>query len=449
MQRSSAPYPQVPLRRLRRDPLVELGRLTAEQGDLATFSLGRQRVVYLATPQLVEHAFVRQAADLGKRGRCRRWWLRRPPAFVEGELFETHDETEHARARRTFSPAYNRGRAEADTAVVAEALERLCVEREQRGGTFDLSAFVQQLFLAAVLASSFKVEIDLEEAERVVALRNRAAPYSSPVFGSTLLGFSNVVRRPRGWLHSRQAELAVRNAFADYLARGGPRRGSLQPVLDRAAPRDPVGLVEGLVVSLVDAPAILLTVLLQLAERPDLDRAVRDEVDDGLGDRLSAAGELERLDLCRGVALEGLRLGAGWMLGRVCQEPFALDGLHVEPGDWLLASPHLLHRDHRYWPDAERIDAGRWRAEAVARRSRYAFLTFGVSTRVCTGRHLVTAIVTAAVAVLARRRLVLEPQIRAISWRGLPTGGDVAPTVPPAAQLLSRISPQAASGLRL
>jgi cytochrome P450 len=333
---------------------------------------------------------------------------------VRGELFETHDAEEHARARRTFAPEFNRGRAEAAAAPVAETLRRLCDERAERRRPFDLTEFAQQLLLAGMLASAFGVEVGLEEAERFVALRNRAAPATAPVFGSTGAGLLDAFGHPGSWVASRKAALSLRPVLAEYLGRAD----SLQATLARAAPRDPLRLIEGLVFSLVDAPSIVVAGLLRLGEQPELAAALRAELADG------------RLELCRGTALEGLRLGAGWMLGRVCHVPFMLGGVRVEPGDWLLASPHLIHRDERFWPDAERLDPGRWEPAAVAERSRYAFLTFGVSNRICTGRHLVTTLATHTVAELTRSGLALETDPRAISWRGAPMGGDVVPSAP-------------------
>jgi len=410
---------QASLRSLQRDPLGELARRRAEQGDLATFALGRQRILLLSTPGLVENAFVRHGDEVGKRGRARRWWVRRPPAFVRGELFETHDPAEHARARRTFAPAFNRRRAEAAALPIADILERFCDERAGRGGEFDLTVFVQELLLAGMLAAAFGVEIGLEEAERFVALRNRAAPATAPVFGSTGAGLVDVVAHPGSWLGSRKAALALRSVLSDYLGRAD----SLHETLARAAPRDPVRLIEGLVFSLVDAPSIVVAGLLRLGEQPELGAALRAEVTDG------------RRGLCRGTALEGLRLGAGWMLGRVCHEPFVLEDVPVEAGDWLLASPHLIHRDERFWPDAERLDPARWEPDAVAARSRYTFLTFGVSNRICTGRHLVTTLATETVAALAQSGLALATDARTIAWHGAPMGGDVVPSAPVEARL--------------
>ena len=314
MSPSRRTFKQASLRRLQRDPLGELAHRAAEQGDLATFGLGRQRVLSLVTPELVEEAFVRHGDEVGKRGRARRWWLRRPPSFVRGELFETHDPEEHARARRTFAPEFNRGRAEAAAGPVADVLERLCDERAGRGGAFDLTVFVQEALLAGMLAAAFGVEIGLDEAERFVALRNRAAPATAPVFGSTGAGLVDAFGHPGSWVGSRKAALALRGVLAEYLGRAD----SLQETLTRAAPRDPVRLIEGLVFSLVDAPSIVVAGLLRLGEQPELAAALRAELADG------------RLELCRGAALEGLRLGAGWMLGRVCHEPFTLESVRVD-----------------------------------------------------------------------------------------------------------------------
>lgn len=411
---------QTRIRPLQRDPLALLTDLKLQQGDLASFSLGRQRVIYLSSVELIEEAFVRRAASVGKWGRARRWWLRRPPYFVHGELFTTHDEDEHTRARRLFKPALSRTRARQDRQVISSTIERLLRERETRDGPFELSELAQALLVGGFLATAFDYEIPFEEVEQLVAARNRAKAIESRVFSSQAVDLLDLLRRPRRALAAAAALEHVTETHARLLVdRPGSRPTSLAALIAAARPAAPAKFAESLVVSLIDAPALLLVGWLALVSDPSLGDEIRADV--------SESGS----ETVRGLALESIRLGAGWLLGRLCQQPFELSSSAIRPGDWLLAAPHLVHRDERYWPDAERVAPARWVAEQVARRSRYSLLTFGVSTRICPGRHAVTEVVAETLAVVARNwelRLLTDPSV--IVWQAQAGGGDVQASGP-------------------
>ncbi|MGI8422380.1 MAG: hypothetical protein ACR2MU_09040 [Gaiellaceae bacterium] len=211
---------QLRLRGLQHDPLGTLDRLAEQQGDLATFSLGRQRVHYVSSAELVEQLFVRHATQLDKWGRARRWWLRRPPTFVAGELFNTHDAQEHARARRHFTPVFRRSRAETETQIVTLVVRRLCAERAGRGGVFDLGELAQALLLAAMVQPWLGLGLDLAECEHFIALRNGSRALGSRIFSSRWLELMRAFSRPGARLD------AIRlNMLMESCSRGqSPRR---------------------------------------------------------------------------------------------------------------------------------------------------------------------------------------------------------------------------------
>jgi len=173
--------PQVGLRALRRDPLGSLTRVPSRQADLGVFHLGRQRVLYLSSADLVEQAFVREARHVGKWGKVRRWWVRRPPSFIEGELLESHDQKEHLRARRALQPAFREERALADVPRIAATVERLAGEIGMRGTPFDAYEFSGSLAVAAVSASLFDRDLALDEAEAHALLRAPRGVRSRPM----------------------------------------------------------------------------------------------------------------------------------------------------------------------------------------------------------------------------------------------------------------------------
>lgn len=404
--------------------------LALDQGDLAQFSLGRQRVLYLSSVELIEAAFVGATGSVGKWGRCRRWWLRRPAAFVEGELFSTHVKAEHTRARRHFNPALNRARSESDSGRARAAIDRICTEQAACGGSFDLSSFVQTLLLAGMCEGLLDRPLTLAEAETFVALRNRSKRADARIFSSTLSDLCRLGATPRTARDAADAARALHSLTAEFLVPTQRARPSSLPALvATSGASDPARFAESLLVSLVDAPALLLIPLLELARDEALAEAVRAELNGT--DRASTLQD--------GVAMEGIRLGAGWLLGRRCQEDFRLGSVDVRRGDWLLACPHLIHRDDRYWPDAGRLLPARWFPEEIVARPRYSFLSFGLSNRICPGRHAVAAVVSAAVAALAADwRIQPVDSGDPPRWVPQPTGMDVELELPLRATIAAR-----------
>lgn len=234
---------------------------------------------------------------------------------------------------------------------------------------------------AAMLASWLDVEIGLEEAERFVGLRNRARVAEPRTFSSRGLELLHGLRHPP----ARVAAVRVHLMIERYMDPGRECRPSSLPSLIRPiAPRDPVLQAAMMLLGLVDAPALLVTALLELAAQPETEARLRAEVD------------------------------------------AVLAKVEVRAGDWLLACPYLLHRDERYWPEPERLVPERWTPEETARRPRYAFLTFGVSNRIRPGRQLVATLVEIALAVvLGRRHLELPAEPETVCWHARPGGGDL------------------------
>ena len=69
-----------------------------------------------------------------------------------------------------------------------------------------------------------------------------------------------------------------------------------------------------------------------------------------------------------------------------------------------------MHRDSRYWFDAERFDPNRWTPEAQARRPKFTYFPFSAGPRVCIGESFAWTEGILVLATLAQRwqaRLVL------------------------------------------
>jgi cytochrome P450 len=106
------------------------------------------------------------------------------------------------------------------------------------------------------------------------------------------------------------------------------------------------------------------------------------------------------------VVQETLRLHpATVVVPRVATTGFALAGHRIPPDTLLLFSPYHTHRLATLWPDALRFDPQRWNPALPGHRAprRYEHLPFGGGPHRCVGAALATAMVTAALAQVARR----------------------------------------------
>jgi len=146
-----------------------------------------------------------------------------------------------------------------------------------------------------------------------------------------------------------------------------------------------------------------------LAESPDVERRLHDEADGA--DEEPGYDALARHPYARRVLEETLRLyPPGWLLTRRSIHASRIGDLALPEGTHVLVSPYLVHRHPRYWRDAGRFDPDRFLPDAVASRSRFAYLPFGLGPRACIGEHLALIEMHAHAIMLARRfRLTLVP----------------------------------------
>lgn len=76
-----------------------------------------------------------------------------------------------------------------------------------------------------------------------------------------------------------------------------------------------------------------------------------------------------------------------WLMGRIVHRPATLGGWDFRPGDHIMFSPYLAHRDPRWWHDPNRLNPRRWLA-ATPPHTRHAYFPFGAGPRICLGNQL-------------------------------------------------------------
>lgn len=150
-----------------------------------------------------------------------------------------------------------------------------------------------------------------------------------------------------------------------------------------------------------------------LAQNPEEEARLVEEVDTVLGGRPAVFDDLKNLT-CIPLALhEGLRLyPPAWMFARHAVEDDVVGGFTIPKGEMLMFSPYVTHRLPQHWEDPERFDPGRFTSERSENRHKFAYFPFGGGPRLCLGNNF--ALIEAQLVMarmLQRFRLRLEPGV--------------------------------------
>lgn len=429
--------PQLRLAALHRDPLGVLADLRDKQGDLARFWLGRQRCYSLNSAELVEEVFLDHRGDVGKRNHAKRWWFIGPPSFVRGELFETHEESEHTRARKHFNQTFSSQHALMDTERSSAVIARIYREAAGDHAGVDLLTLSEKALLAAGMATLLDQEPSDEEVEEMIAL-HKTVNEGVALFRPGLPAIRSRIFGADQRLEVLIAYRSLEQMFARFTFEHPEERQTALSA--RVRPLDGVSsapaslLLKNTLPMVEQAASKLCFALLAVAADPHLFELLTAEVDalEGAVD----GDALPRLPRCSAAADEALRLLPNWAIGRVCQRPFTLKGRDIRCGDWFIALSGLVHRDERYWPEPEAFRLDRWTVDQVASRPKGAYFPFGFGNRICVARHLTRTLIANALATFFRD-WSLEIVSQRPQWKPLKQG-DWAPVTPVRARLLHR-----------
>jgi cytochrome P450 len=125
-----------------------------------------------------------------------------------------------------------------------------------------------------------------------------------------------------------------------------------------------------------------------LGANPGATAALREQVQDTIGDRPPTIDDLKAMPLVDGVVRETLRLWPpGLVGGRVTVRDVEVYGRRVRAGRTLMYSPYITHRLPEVWGDPLAFRPERW---ADGEPEPYSFVPFGGGARKCIGFALAT-----------------------------------------------------------
>lgn len=410
---------------MRADYLGFVSRLQREHGDLTRMRLGNEDAWDLLSPDLVREAMVTQADQLIR-------WERGIAVFeqVFGQSVLVTEGQTWQRQRRMLMPAFSpkrvAGYAQLMTDAAQSALDA-AVPAGQAEALVSMDTLWTDVAMDVILRTLFSesAKADARDAAwatqtlSAIAFKEMFMPFSLPDW-LPLPGKAakrRALKALKG-LVQRHVEGRAKEGAAHTAA---PERTDLLHMLlalrdeGTGEPLSPQEVFDQCMVSFQAGHETSATTLLWwsrlMAEHPDAAQRAQAEVDSVLPCGQTPGPEhLARLPFLGATLKEALRLypPVAALMTRRTVAPITLAGVEVPKGAMLRITPWVLHRDERWFAQADRFVPERFLDDAPA-IPKGAWIPFGVGPRVCIGQHFAMLEMTLLAAMLLQRYALRMP----------------------------------------
>ncbi len=398
----------------RKDPPAFLQSLKQTYGDIAFYRIGPANIYHLAHPDLIKDVLVTQQHSFVKSRVLQR------SKVLLGEGLLTSEAPLHTRQRRLVQPGFHRQRLAGYGAIMIDYAARTR-DRWQDGESLDVAVEMMRLTLAIVAKTLFSADVEAEAAavgESLSAVLH--------LFDLVMMPFSRAVERlplpsVRRFQQGKKRLDEIIYRIMNERRSSGEDAGDLLSMLLLAEDEEGTGGMsnqqvrdEALTLFLAGhettANALIWTWYL-LSQNPGAEAKLHEELDQVLNGRTPVPDDYSQLRYTEAVFSESMRLfPPAWGIGRMAVKEYEAGGYRIEPGDILLMSPYVVHRDPRWFSEPERFTPERWFAEPRTALRRFAYFPFGGGARVCIGEHFAWMEGVLLLATLAQRwKLRLKP----------------------------------------
>jgi cytochrome P450 len=375
---------------------------------------GPSRVTLLSHPDLIEEVLVTRAANFTKH------WGLRSAARLLGNGLLTSESDFWRRQRRLIQPAFTRDRIASYGSTMVRLTDRR-TESWGDGETRDVHADMSQLTLEIAAATLFGTDdVEGETREVLAALQDLTAGFDSRFF--RILQVPGFIPTP-GNIRRERAARRLDDIIYDIIRRrrsSGAQNDLLGMLLSARDEDDGTRMTdkqlrdEAMTLFLAGHDTTALTLTwgwYLLARHPEVARKLAFEADTILGGRAPAPEDMPRLRYADAVVHEIMRLyPSAYLIGRQAIEACEVGGYRIPPGGTVIMSQWLVHRDPRWYDEADRFYPERWTDGLLRRLPKYAYFPFGGGPRVCIGNHFAMMEATLLLAMIVQRfRVELLP----------------------------------------
>jgi cytochrome P450 len=444
------------LRAFRRSPIEFLDLLTASGASQDPVRFGPERVLLVDDPAQVWELLTVHA----RRTRKGRGLVRARPVLGDGLL--TSEGDSHMRQRRALQAAFHPQRIAGYLASFAAAANR-AADRWHDRGEIDLLDEMSSLTLDGVGTTLFGTDLRGSTPQITRALADLLAGFRLALAPGGVALLRSPLPAAR---RLRRAQAELDSVVDDLIRRRSSESADAPTVLDLLAsqPEFSNRQVRDQVMTLLlaghETTAMALTWALAAIDQTPAVRAELEAEWDArakwYGSDASAGTSSGQpaprlpsatLPLTTAVVAETLRLWpSSWMFSRRIVEPLTLGGRTIPVGIMCLISPALLHRDPRWWAEADQFQPHRWLRHQPGEPDRFdpkapgqprgAFLPFGAGPRMCIGEQFAWS---EAVTVLAELGWAWRIQLTSGPLKPGPSSMTLRPKNPVKAMTLQRV----------
>lgn len=376
--------------------------------DVSVVRVLHRRMILAIKPEFVERILLTEVDNYPKSDLSTNLLK---PAIGEGLLLSKGEKWR--RQRRIVAPAFAHKRVAGMTPAMARAAGDMLDGWARLVQPFDLahelSAFAMRVIALTMFGQDLKGEVG-QLAHAITELLEKARPSVLD-----MLGAPRWIPRlqPRFGAAGEELERAVVGMIAARRAEPGDRGDLLSMLMaardeatgegmDDRQLRDEVMTIF-LAGHETTANALTWTFHL-LAQNPEAEAKLHEEVDRALGGRTPDFADLSELKTVRRTLEEGMRLyPPAHSLSRTALKPDSLGGVPVPAGALITVSPYVTQRSPKLWEEPTRFDPDRFLPERAAGRHRFAYFPFGGGPRICVGQGFAMAEAMIALAMVAQR----------------------------------------------
>ena len=341
-------------------------------------------------------------------------------SYFLGNGLLTSDGNFWQRQRKLAQPAFHHKRIQSYAQIMVDYTVRL-LDEWQPGQVRDINRDMMRLTLSVVAKTLFNADIE-KDANQIgdaltVLLEVTADRIQSPiqVIPEWIPTPSNRKRKQAvrtldkivmGIINERRASAEDQGDLLSMLMMATDEDG--QGMTDRQLRDEAVTLV--LAGHETTANALAWTWYL-LSQHPEAESRLHAELAQVLGERLPTTDDLRHLVYTDMVIKESMRLYPPIpSIAREAKEDLMIGGYPVPKGMIITISPHVIHRDPRWYADPDTFRPERFSKENEKLLPKYAYLPFSNGPRVCIGNTFATMEAILILATIAQRyRLSLVP----------------------------------------
>ena len=402
-------------RSFRKNPTDFLTKLS-KLGDVSAFKVGNIPAFLINHPDLIRDLLVTNHSKFIK-GRA----LQRAKGLI-GEGLLTSEKEFHLRQRRMIQPAFHRARISEYAKSMIEFGEKMSSEWRD-GDVLDIDKEMMRLTLWIVGKTLFNANVETEAADVGKAMSTIVS-----MFNFMLLPFSEVLEKLpippiRRLKNARQTLDEVIYKIIDERRESGEDKGDLLSMLLLAQDEETGGAMtdkqvrdECLTLFLAGhettANALVWTFYL-LSQNAEAEKRFHAELDEVLGENNVTPEDYPRLKFTENILAESMRLfPPAWTVGRLATEEHEFNGYKIPEKSLVLASQFVMHRDARFWENANEFQPERWEKLSIKEAgNKFIYFPFSKGVRNCIGENFAWMEGVLLLAILGRKwKLNLMPE---------------------------------------